>query len=87
VEQARLDADHVHRHFREDLGDGERVSQVGLTGIALLVRVLIPSELVGLAQGVEVLIRPGRSNRRFELLVELVERRRNLQNDFRVPDC
>ena len=54
VEQADADGDGIHLHFGQDVGDFERMSQIGFTGGAHLSLVFFGGEDVGAANQVEV---------------------------------
>ena len=78
VQQAGLDADHVHAHVGEDLRHRQRMHQIGLAGRALLAGVIPGREGVGLLDGGDVVfgaVIADSCEERLELEIQRGERR------------
>ena len=68
VQQAGLDADHIHAHLGQNLRHGERMHEVGLARIAQLALMILSREMESFLDRGEVVLGPGLANRLDQLL-------------------
>ncbi len=73
VQQAGFHGHHIHPHVRQDMGHHDRMSHVGLAGIADLVLVIAASEFKGVAQRREVVLRTILADFLFQLVIEFAD--------------
>ena len=58
VQQAGLEADQVHPHVRQEVGDHQRMNHVGVAGITGLELVIVRGEAEGFFERSEIIARP-----------------------------
>ena len=76
VEQAGLQADHVHVHVGQQAGNQQRMRHVGLARNPLLALVALRGEAIGTCQGCKILFGSGFPQARFEAAIEGFDRGR-----------